>query len=106
MANMEITVYAKKRHTNEGKVFFTYLTTLTKKTGEKITAEVKFKESCEQFKADFCPCNITFERSKANFTCKTIPVKTTGETIISNVLWLSEWSMGSEYIDHSMDEFI
>lgn len=104
---MELTVFAKKRVTREGKTFYNYLSTV-KKAGEEITVQLKFKEACGQPKAEECPLNILLDKKDANFTSKTIHVKDdeTGEEkeYSKNVIWISDWKIGSEYVDHSMDD--
>ena len=51
---MELTVFAKKRTTTEGKRFYTYLTQLTRKEdGEHVSVQVKFPEGLAP-KADDC----------------------------------------------------
>lgn len=103
---MEITVFAKKRKTREGKAFTSYLTKLVRKsTGEAITATVKFREECGTPKAESCPCNIIVDKSQANLSSKEFEREDTGETVTSYSLWVSEWSKGSEYVDKSLDDF-
>ena len=59
---MQVTIFAKKRNTKEGKVFYTYLTKLTKKDGTEVTASVKFRDECGSPKPDHCPCNNLLEK--------------------------------------------
>ena len=42
---MELTIFAKKRQSNDGRPFFTYLSTLTRKDGEEIKVQVKFRQA-------------------------------------------------------------
>ncbi len=104
---MELTVFAKKRITREGKTFYNYLSKV-KKAGEEITVQLKFKKAYDQPKAEECPLNILVDKKDANFTSKTIHVKDdeTGEEkeYSKNVIWISDWKLGSEYVDHSMDD--
>lgn len=102
---MEITIFAKKRKTKDGKSFYSYLTTLTRKNGENLTTQVKFREDCGSPKADLCPMNIVVEKGKANLSSKDFIREDTGETCKSFTLWVSEWAKGSEYIDTSLDDF-
>ena len=106
---MEKTIFAKKRTTKEGKIFYTYLTTLHKKTtDEDITVQVKFREECGQPKADECPMNIVLNDGDMNFTEKNREYTTEdGEikTIVERTLWVNKWSQGSPYIDESMNDF-
>lgn len=103
---MILTVFAKKRTTNEGKVFYSYLTRLTKKDGTEITTTVKFRDTCGNPKPENCPCNIVVEKGSCNFNSKEIVNESTGEIIVSNTLWVSEWRNGERYVDTSMDEFM
>lgn len=102
---MQITVFAKKRHTEEGKTFFSYLSKLVKKDGTEVTTAVKFREDCGQPRGESCPCNIIVEKGDCNFSTKCITNEETGEIITSNTLWVNRWEMGDPYIDHSMDDF-
>lgn len=102
---MRITVFAKKRTTTEGKKFYTYLATLTKKDGTEVTTAVKFGEDCGTPKADECPMNIDVDKVNANFSTKHI-VLDDGREIESNTLWVKDWTKSAEvYRDASMDDF-
>ena len=101
---MEITIFAKKRQSNDGRTFYTYLTNLVKKsTGESVTVQVKFRQDCGNPDPHACPCNIEVDKSKCNYREKTI--EQDGKTIVSRVMWVSEWENGSEYVDDSMNDF-
>lgn len=106
---MTLTVFAKKRQvTEDGKarIFYTYLTKLTKKDGTEITTAVKFPEDCPAPKADICPCNIDVERQNMNYNEKT-ETNEDGVSFVSRVLWVKKYSLSDvEYIDHSMDDFV
>ena len=106
---MEQTIYAKKRTTKEGKTFYNYFTSLTKKDGEEITAQVKFKEECGSPAGADCPVNIVFDRSDANYREKlehyTDPETGEERETTRRTLWISKWEEGSEFIDTSMDAF-
>lgn len=102
---MQVTIYAKKRTTAEGKAFCNYLTTLTKKDGTELKCSVKFREECGQPKAEKCPMNIAFEKADANLATKTY-TDDNGEVLTAYVLWLSNWAEGEKFVDHSMDDFI
>lgn len=102
---MKLTIFAKKRNTKEGKVFFTYITKMKKKTGEEITATVKFQEECGNPKAEKCPMNIEVDKHDANFNIKT-ETDEAGEVYTRNTLWVSAWKPSADiYVDHSMDDF-
>lgn len=104
--HMEITVFAKKRKTKEGKAFTSYLTKMVRKsTGETVTASVKFREECGSPKLESCPCNIIVDKKNANMSSQEYVREDTGEAAISYTLWVSAWEKGSDYIDKSLDDF-
>lgn len=104
---MEITVFAKQRTNKEGKPFTSYITKLVnKKTGDEETMSAKFRMECGAPKAEDCPCNIVIEKGKANITRSTYTREDTGEVMDVKTLWISSWSKGSKYEDHSMDDYL
>ena len=102
---MEITIYAKKRNTADGKTFYSYLSTLNRKDGTKQTVSVKFREGCGNPKPELCPMNIKFDRCLANMTTKEFIREDTGVMGTSYTLWIPAWELGSPFVDHSLDEF-
>lgn len=102
---MEITIFAKKRATSEGKSFFSYLSTLTRKDGTKQTVSVKFRDDAGKPKPENCPMNIKFGKGDANLTHKEFVREDTGEPGISSTLWVSKWEPGTPFVDHSLDDF-
>lgn len=110
---MEITIFAKKRQTNTGKVFYNYLSTITKKNGEQTRCVVKFKDDAGQPKPENCPCNIVIEKRDCNMNhaeyTYTETDEFTGEAVektgLRSTLWVSAWKPGTPYVDHSMDEY-
>ena len=100
---MEITVFAKKKQTKTGKVFFTYLTTLTKKDGTEDKMEVKFREVCGT--PDHFPINIVVEKGDCNIAKKLRNREDTGEVFEIRTLWINAWTEGSPYVDTSLDEY-
>lgn len=104
---MEITIFAKRRTSKDGKTFFNYLTTLTKKDGTTETMRVAFRDtgSNPQPKPESCPRNIIFDKDSANIAARTFTDTNTGEMKVSHTLWLTEWREGSEYVDHSFDDY-
>ena len=104
---MEITIFAKKRTNKEGKTFFQYLTTLVKKDGTTETMRVAFRDADgnEIPKPDSCPRNIRIERQNANIARTKYTDTNTGEIKERKTLWVSAWEPGSEYIDHSLDDY-
>jgi len=106
---MEKTIFSKTRTSKEGKKFYTYFTTLTKKTGEDVTVQVKFREECGQPDGKACPMNIEVAKEDCNYSEKTVQYETPeGETkeAVRRVLWISNWKEGTPYVDTSMDAFI
>lgn len=101
---MELTVFAKKRTTAEGKRFYTYLTQLTRKEdGEHVSVQVKFLEGLAP-KADECPINIIVEKDKANLAIKN--VKTDNGEIVSRTLWIKEYTVNENpFVDNSLDDY-
>ena len=102
---MEITIYAKKRTTADGKTFYSYLSTLTRKDGTKQTVSVKFRDDAGNPKPENCPMNIKFDRGAANMVTRDFTREDTGETGISYTLWVSRWEHGAPFVDHSLDDF-
>ena len=101
---MPIAVFAKKRTTSEGRVFFTYLTTLTRKDNSTFTVQVRFRgDDDNKPDARRCPMNIIIERSTANLS-KRIVVNSDGEAFDSFTLWVNDWIEGDPYVDHSLDD--
>ena len=101
----EITIFAKKRNSSDGRVFFTYLTTLKRNDGTEQTMSVKFRENCGKPKAEDCPMNIIIEKEDANIAKKQRTREDTGEIYTAYTLWINAWKKGSEYVDRSLDEF-
>lgn len=102
---MEITIYAKKRTTAEGKSFFSYLSTLTRKDGTKQTVAVKFRDECGNPKPENCPMNVKFNKGDANMATREFVREDTGEVGTSYTLWVSAWEPGTPFVDHSLDDF-
>lgn len=102
---MEITIYAKKRTTDEGKAFHSYLSTLTRKDGDTQTVSVKFRDDAGKPKPENCPMNIKFDKGDANLSTKEFVREDTGEIGLSYTLWVSKWEQGAPFVDHSLDDF-
>lgn len=103
---MEISIFAKKRQTKDGRTFYVYLSTLHKKDGTDVKCQVKFDNNCcEPPKPDDCPCNILIDKDDCNFSSKTLVIEATGELVERSTLWVKHWAAGGEYVDHSMDDF-
>ena len=102
---MEITVFAKKRVKPDGKTsFYTYLSTLKKKSGELVTMQVKFRDECGKPKGERCPMNIVIEKDSCNIS-KQKYTKKDGTDGFSEVLWIGKWEEGSAYKDDSMSDY-
>lgn len=102
---MEITIFAKKRTNKEGKAFTNYVTTLTRKDGTTQSMSVKFREECGSPKAENCPMNIIVSKEDANIATRNYVRDDTGEMATAYTLWVKNWSKGSDYVDHSTDEY-
>ena len=104
---MEITIFAKKRQTRDGKkYFFSYLTTLKKKDGSPCTCAVKFASPAENPEPLLCPMNIVVDKSDCNMVIEPYTNERTGEVKDSYRLWEKNYKPGSPYVDHSMDDFM
>lgn len=104
---MEITIFAKKRQTRDGKKsFYSYLTTLTKKDGSPLTCAVKFAAPAENPDPLDCPINIIVEKGDCNMSIEPYTNDKTGEVRESYRLWVKNYTPGTPYVDHSMDEFM
>lgn len=102
---MEIAIFAKKRTGKDGKTFFSYLSTLTRKDGTKQTVSVKFRDECGHPKPETCPVNIKIDKGNANITKSEFTREDNGEVAVSYTLWVSAWELGSSWVDNSLDEF-
>lgn len=102
---MNLAIFAKKRTTKEGKTFYSYLSTMTKKDGSDLTVTVKFRDECGSPKPENCPVNIIVDKEHANLSSRDYVREDTGETVKSYILWVSAWEMGAPFVDHSLDDF-
>ena len=105
---MKLTIYAKRRTSHEGKTFYNYLSKLTKKDGTKVAVSVKFKEDCGQPKPELCPCNIIVDKQDANLTDRKYTTTNSDGLEIEGIgytLWVSKWTKGEAFVDHSLDDF-
>lgn len=106
----ELTIFSKKGTTKDGKkTFYRYITKLEKKSGEVITAEVKFREECGSPDGAKCPMNIEVKKDDLNYSEKDIEYtdESAGEVkqATRRELWVRAWKAGSAYKDTSMDDF-
>lgn len=107
---MKVLVFGKKRQTKDGRNFVAYVTKMTKKNGEELTAGVKFREECGAPSIDETPCYIEIDKVNANLVSKKQDYtdEETGEIkeVTNHTLWVSKWTMSNEkYVDTSLDEF-
>ena len=104
---MLLNVFAKKRTGRDGKVFYNFLSTLTKKDGEQESVQLKFREDAGLPNASKCPMTIEVDKSKANLTKKMVTVEKNGEEqeIEQRILWISEYVYKGDYVDHSLDDY-
>lgn len=102
---MEITIFAKKRKTQDGRIFYSFISTLPRKDGSTTTVSVKFRDDAGSPRPEDCPMNIVVEKEHANLLQRTYTREDTGEELISYTLWINKWVVGSAYVDHSLDEF-
>lgn len=106
---MKVTIFAQKKKTKEGKEFFTYLATLTKKDGSEDKVEAKFREECGAPDPKKCPLIIEVDKSDANISEK--KEKYTDEVgeekeVTRRRLWISAYSESEEkFIDSSLDDY-
>ena len=104
---MLLNVFAKKRRGKDGKVFYNFLSTLTKNDGEKETVQLKFRGDAGTPNASKCPMTIEVDKSKANLVKKMATVEKNGEEkeIEQRTLWISEYVYKGDYVDTSLDEY-
>ena len=102
---MEISIFAKKRQSKDGRTFYVYLSTLTKKDGSELPCSVKFNKDITPPKPEDCPCNIIVDKEHCNLSHKNILNPETGYVMETHTLWVNQYAAGSEYVDHSMDDF-
>lgn len=103
---MEITVFAKKAKSREGREFYRFLSTLVNKsTGEEVTCSVKFAGDTS-LDPKKCPCIITADKKDCNMAKKHVRDAESGDSVTYYTLWIKKWSQSDkEYIDHSLDDF-
>ena len=102
---MQLTIFAKKRKTKDGRTFTAYVTKLTKTDGTTVTAGVKFREDCGAPKSENCPCVIEINKREANLSTSTYVREDTGEIAKSHTLCVSAWEMVGPWVDTSLDDY-
>lgn len=108
---MKITIYKKTRTTkptdgSRPKTFNVYITKLTRKNGETITATVK---PTEELKSEFdrmtiFPFVAEFQKKNANLDTR-IGTNKDGDFIEFHTLWLKKVDNYEEFVDNSLDDF-
>lgn len=101
----QITIFSKKRTTDEGRTFYTYTGRIKRKDGTEQTVEIKFRESCGKPDGVKCPMNIIVNKDNCSMSQRQITIEKTGEVKTVYKMWVSDWSEGESYVDHSMDDY-
>lgn len=102
---MKITVFAKERKGKDNSSFISYLSKLTKNTGEEVTVQLKFSEECGRIKKENCPCIIEVEVSDCSYSERKV-IKDDRE-IINRVLWINKYTKTDEvFVDTSASCFM
>lgn len=101
----QITIFSKKRTTDEGRTFYTYTGRIKRKDGTEQTVEIKFRESCGKPDGAKCPMNIIVNKDNCSMSQRQITIEKTGEVKTVYKMWVSDWSEGDPYVDHSMDDY-
>lgn len=106
MSKSKITVFAKRKQTETGKKFVTYLATIKRKDGTEQTVQIAFDEnSCTKPNPENCPMNIEFDKINANMSSKRYTDKN-GDDQKSYTLWIKEYQPSIDvYVDHSLDDY-
>lgn len=102
---MKITVFAKERKGKDNNSFLSYLSKLTKNTGEEVTVQLKFSEECGRIKKENCPCIIEVDTSDCSYSERKV-IKDDRE-IINRVLWINKYTKTEEvFVDTSASCFV
>lgn len=102
---MKITVFAKERKGKDNNSFISYLSKLTKTTGEEVTVQLKFSEECGKIKKENCPCIIEVNTSDCSYSERKV-IKDDRE-IINRVLWINKYNKTDEkFVDTSASCFV
>lgn len=100
---MKLNVFAKKRTRKDGKVFYNYLSTITKKDGTEESVQLKFREDAGQPNPKECPRVIQVNKENANLVKKTVIIDE--KEIEQRTLWISKYNDLGDYVDTSLDEY-
>lgn len=105
---MKLNVFAKKRTTKEGKVFYSYLSTLHNKVFDTDeTVQVFFRDECGAPKGQECPRVIEVKKEDCNLVKRNVTVIVNEEEKEIEVrrLWVSDWKDCGAYVDRSLDDY-
>lgn len=103
---MNITVFAKKRTSEEGRKFLSYFGRLKKKDGSDLSVGIRFRDTCPGPKQEDCPMNVIVEKSDANLSERHYEDEDSGEIRTAYTLWVAQWVPDpNEFEDHSLDDF-
>lgn len=106
---MKVTIFAQKKKTKEGREFYTYLASLTKKDGTVDKIEALFREECGKPDPKKCPMIIEVDKEDANISeKKETYTDEVGEEkeVTRRRLWISKYSESSEkFVDNSLDDY-
>lgn len=110
MSDKRITVFQKTGKKKDGTTFKKYVTTLTKKDGSKIYADVKFpNDVLSDYQADNgtvvkFPCIIVFDGNMTTRKSKVDKGDGTEREYINNYIWVKEIKSIEPYVDTSFDD--
>lgn len=99
---LEIAIYGKSKKAASGQQFMIYLSRLPMQDGTQLPVTVRFEEGVSKPK-NF-PCNIQIEKQNTHLSSRKYRREDTGEEQLSWTLWISAWTPGGVYVDHSMDD--
>lgn len=111
MSEKRITVFQKTGKKKDGTTFKKYVTTLNKKDGTKVYADVKFpNEVLGDYQADNgtvvkFPCIIIFDGNMITRKTKSTAKDGTEKEYTNNYIWVKEIKGIDEYVDTSLDDF-
>lgn len=108
---IRLAVFAKKRMTipdekGNTRPFYNYLSTLVNtKTGEPLGVQLKFREACGAPDPLKCPMFIMVDRNDMNLSYDKY-ITEHGDEATAAKIWITNWSEGGKYVDHSLDDFV
>ncbi len=104
---MKITIFGKKRKTEDGKTFTTYSTKLKKKDGTEQYASVKFIEDSNRPKYDDLPLNIIIPKEGSSLGKRRWESEDGEKSGFNYTLFIEEWEVDFEnpFVDHSLDDY-